>query len=63
VLIALLPVAIHIPAEVTLGLVAAICVVLIAYEVIRHREVRAAIRARRGALRSDELAGFERERP
>jgi low temperature requirement protein LtrA len=62
-LIALLPVAIHVPAAVVLALVAVICVALIAYEVIRHRDVRAAIRARRGALRSDDLAGFERERP
>jgi low temperature requirement protein LtrA len=63
VLIALLPVAIHVPAAVALGLVAAICVALIAYEVISHREDRAAIRARRGAVRPEDLARFASERP
>jgi hypothetical protein len=42
---------------------AAVCVALIAYEVIRHREGRAAIRARRGALTVDDVARLERERP
>ena len=46
-----------------LGMVAVVCVALIAYEVIRHREGRAAIRARRGALTADDVARLERERP
>ena len=46
-LLALLPVATHVPAAVALGVVAAVCVALIAYEVLRHREDRARIRAQR----------------
>jgi low temperature requirement protein LtrA len=48
-LAALLPVATRVHADVALGAAAAVCVALIAYEVITHREDRAAIRARRGA--------------
>ena len=62
-LLALLPVATHVPAAGALGMVAAVCIALIAYEVIRHREGRALIRARRGALSTDDIARFERERP
>jgi low temperature requirement protein LtrA len=50
-LVALLPVATHVDAAVALGLVAGICVALIVYEVISHREARTAIRSERGAAR------------
>lgn len=63
VLPALLPAVIHVPAWAALATVALVCVALIAYEVIRHREGRAAIRAQRGALTADDLARLERERP
>jgi low temperature requirement protein LtrA len=61
VLLALLPVATHVAAAGALGMVAAVCVALIAYEVMRHREDRALIRARRGALSGDNLAPIEGE--
>jgi low temperature requirement protein LtrA len=61
VLVALLPVVTHVPASAALGLVAAVCVVLITYEVLRHREGRALIRARRGALNAADISGFEAE--
>jgi low temperature requirement protein LtrA len=63
VLLALLPVATHVPAAAALGMVAAVCVALIAYEVMWHREGRALIRARRGALSTDDVARFESEQP
>jgi low temperature requirement protein LtrA len=58
-LLALLPIAPHVPAVGLLGLVTAVCVALIAYEVLRHRVDRATIRARRGALSADDIARFE----
>jgi low temperature requirement protein LtrA len=48
-LLVLLPVASHVPALVALAMVAAVCVALIAYEYLSHREARATIRAQRGA--------------
>jgi low temperature requirement protein LtrA len=54
VLLGLLPVATHVPALTALGLVAAACVSLIVYEVVRHREARAWIRSRRGAFTMEE---------
>jgi low temperature requirement protein LtrA len=59
VLIALIPAATHMPAAVALALVAAVCVALIAYEAIHRRDVRAEIRARRGALSAEDLARIE----
>jgi len=59
VLLTLLPVAHVVAGLVALGLVAVVCVGLITYEVVRHREARAHIRARRGAL-PDEAKGLER---
>jgi low temperature requirement protein LtrA len=53
-LLALLPVATHVPALTALGLVTAVCASLIVYEVVRHREARAWIRSRRGAFTMDE---------
>ena len=47
-LLGLIPVATRVPALTALGLVAAVCVSLIVYEVVRHREARALIRSRRG---------------
>jgi hypothetical protein len=40
---------------VSMGLVAAVCAALIAYEAIRYRESRAWIRSRRGAFTTDEV--------
>lgn len=62
-LLALLPVATHVPGIAALGLVAAVCIALIAYEFFRHRESRAMIRSRRGELTWDELRGSEGGRP
>jgi hypothetical protein len=58
-LLALLPVAGEVSA---LALVSAVCVVLILYEFLRHREERAFIRSRRGAFRIDEAARVGRSR-
>ena len=44
VLIALIPVVTELPALASLALVAAVCVFVVAYEAIRHREHRAQIR-------------------
>jgi len=61
----LIPVAREVPALVALSLVAAVCVALIAYEALWHRESRAWIRSRRGAFTIDEAAQAEpgRRRP
>jgi low temperature requirement protein LtrA len=56
VLLGLLPVTREVPAIIALGLVAAVCVSLIAYEALRHREARAWIRSRRGAFTMEEAA-------
>jgi low temperature requirement protein LtrA len=57
-LLGLFPVASRVPALTALGLVAAVCVSLIAYEALRHREARAWIRDRRGAFTIEEAARF-----
>jgi low temperature requirement protein LtrA len=62
VLLALLPLAIHVPAAAALGMVAAVCVALIAYEALRHRDSRAMIRAQRGALSAEDIAQLQSER-
>jgi low temperature requirement protein LtrA len=56
VLIALLPLTGALPALASLGLVAAVCVGLIAYEAIRYRYARAWIRSRRGAFTREEVS-------
>jgi low temperature requirement protein LtrA len=61
-LLALLPIADQEPALTSLGLVAAICVSLIAYEALRHRESRAWIRSRRGAFTLEEVRRVEPSR-
>jgi len=38
-----------------------VCVALIAYEVLRHHEGRALIRARRGALNAADISRLEAE--
>jgi low temperature requirement protein LtrA len=58
VLLGLLPVAKAVPALAALGLVAAVCVSLIAYEFLRHRQERAWIRSRRGAFTMEEAASI-----
>ena len=60
VLVALLPVAIRVPALAALGLVAAACAGLILYEALRHRYERAWIRDRRGAFTMEEARHITR---
>jgi low temperature requirement protein LtrA len=55
VLLALIPVATWVPALVALGLVAAVCVALIAYEALRYPYARAWIRSHRGAFTTEEV--------
>jgi low temperature requirement protein LtrA len=55
-LIGLLPLAGGMRALTALGLVAAVCAALIAYEAIRYREARAWIRSRRGAFTMEEAS-------
>jgi hypothetical protein len=55
-LLALFPVARAVPGLMSLGLVAAVCVSLIAYEALRHREERAWIRSRRGTFSMQEAS-------
>jgi low temperature requirement protein LtrA len=55
----LFPVALEVPALAALGLVAAVCVALIAYEALRHRESRAWIRNHRGGFTLEEAARIE----
>jgi hypothetical protein len=55
-LVGLLPVAREVAALTVLGLVAAVCWALIAYEALRHREGRAWIRSHRGAFTMEEAA-------
>jgi low temperature requirement protein LtrA len=54
-LIGLFPVALVVSALVALSLVAAVCVLLIAYEVLRYREGRAWIRNHRGTFTMEEV--------
>ena len=61
-LLALIPAATMIPALLALGLVAAVCVGLIVYEVFRHRQARAWIRSRRGAFTTEEALAVQRSR-
>ena len=58
----LIPLATHVPAIAALGLVAAVCVLLILYEVLRYREARAWIRSRRGSFTSEEILAFQEGR-
>jgi low temperature requirement protein LtrA len=61
-LLGLLPVAREVAALTALGIVAAVCASLIAYEALRHREARAWIRSRRGAFTLEEAAHVEPSR-
>jgi low temperature requirement protein LtrA len=56
VLVGLLPLAREVPALAALGLVAAVCVGLIAYEALRYPYTRAWIRSRRGAFTMEEAS-------
>jgi low temperature requirement protein LtrA len=58
-LLGLFPVARVVPGLAALGLVAAVGVLLIAYEFFRHREERALIRNRRGAFTVEEVSRLE----
>jgi low temperature requirement protein LtrA len=55
-LLALFPLAREVPALAALGLVAAVCVGLIAYEALRYPYARAWIRSRRGAFTMEEAS-------
>jgi low temperature requirement protein LtrA len=59
----LIPIATQVPALAALGLVAAVCVSLIVYEVVRYREARARIRRLRGALTTQEAVGLGESPP
>jgi low temperature requirement protein LtrA len=63
-LLGMLPVAREVPALAALGIVAVVCVSLIAYEFLRHREARAWIRGHRGGFTLEEAArvGGSRQR-
>jgi low temperature requirement protein LtrA len=61
-LLALIPVALQVPALVALGLAAAVCVTLIAYEVGRYRYARTWIRSRRGVFTMEEAQRLGRTR-
>lgn len=61
-LLALLPVAREVRALTALGLVAAVCAALIAYEALRYREARAWIRSRRGAFTMEEASRVGRRK-
>jgi len=63
VLLALIPVATAVPGLVALAIVAAVCVALIAYEALRHRESRAWIRSHRSGFTMAEAAESEPPRP
>jgi low temperature requirement protein LtrA len=60
--LALIPVATTIPALTALGMIAAVCVLLIGYEVLWYREARAWIRSRRGAFTMEEATSGGHER-
>jgi len=55
-LLGVFPLAREVPALAALGLVAAVCAALIAYEVLRYPHARAWIRSRRGAFTMEEAA-------
>jgi len=55
VLVALVPVAMQVPALLALGLVAAVCAGLIGYEALRYPYARSWIRSHRGAFSMDEV--------
>jgi hypothetical protein len=59
VLLGLFPLARQVPALTALGLVAAVCVSLIVYEALRHRESRAWIRSHRGTFTIEEVSRVE----
>jgi low temperature requirement protein LtrA len=61
-LLGVLPLAGEVPALAALGLVAALCAALIAYEALRYPQARAWIRSRRGAFTMEEAARIARTR-
>jgi low temperature requirement protein LtrA len=61
-LLGVLPLAREVPALAALGLVAAVCAALIAYEALRYTHARAWIRSRRGAFTMEEAARVARNR-
>jgi low temperature requirement protein LtrA len=62
VLLGLIPVATRVRPLAALALVAAVCISLITYEALRHRESRAWIRSRRGAFTMEEASHVEPSR-
>jgi low temperature requirement protein LtrA len=63
VLLGLLPAARVVAGLAALGLVAAVCMALVAYEFLRHREERAFIRSRRGEFTMEEALRVVSNRP
>jgi low temperature requirement protein LtrA len=61
-LLGLLPLAREVPALAALGMVAAVCAALIAYEALRYPHARAWIRSRRGAFTMEEASRVARTR-
>jgi low temperature requirement protein LtrA len=61
-LLGAIPLAGGVPALAALGLVAAVCAALIAYEALRYRYARAWIRSRRGVFTTEEAARVGRTR-
>ncbi len=61
-LLALIPVAERVSSLIALGLVTGVCVSLIVYEVLRHRDSRAFIRSRRGQFTTEEVQRVEQGR-
>jgi low temperature requirement protein LtrA len=59
----LVPITSYVPALTAPGLVAAVCVSLIVYEVVRYREARARIRRLRGAFTTEEAVGLGESPP
>ena len=62
VTLALLPVVWRVPALLALSFIAAVCTILIGYEVVRHRATRAFIRSRRGSFTLEETDRIESAR-
>ena len=61
-LLGLLPLAREVAALAALGMVAAVCAALIAYEALRYPHARAWIRSRRGAFTMEEASRVARTR-
>ncbi len=61
-LLLLIPVALMKSALTSLAFVTGVCVLLVLYEAVRHRETRAFTHSRRGVYKMEEAAEIERRR-